>query len=480
MPKRALVLVVMMAAASAAGPAFAPSFADEKSDACSANPTHACVLDLLWDQMARVQRDYQAETKRAFIDAALLTGDKALVDLYMQRTEWRNADALNASYIGLARQKKDRAALVSHGDKAISGVSYDWYQLSAIAQGLAEVGEVERAYMVADIIPHGDEDGVTTLNLHTHAREVISFHDVEPLTLRQWANGIATGEGWWTGEDLAWLNDAAERTADINAFSAELQARYRADGWKYLRALVRLAPRMNAPDAARIFRAHVETWADPRNKDAAELVLAIATRASPEVRTAVLEAFDGRQPSPPPRIARLRNLMGNLDAPMTAADKAALGRSGGTFEQKQAAQALATLTQEEFIAMARAGEGPFSLSRPAVMRAALTQSPGHVYALAIATLMTELGEPRTIDGYDYAQYATEWAVDTCEAELFAVAESRLARRDGLDTRMWAARFDRDPVAPVRFLKLDDRISSEVSDALAGYQKIIAKGYCPGG
>ncbi len=469
----------VIALALSASPATAQDKA--KTDACATSPTHACVLDLLWDQMARVPRDYQAETRRAFIDAALLTGDQSLIDLYMQRTEWRNADALNASYINLAREKKDRATLISHGDKAISGVRYDWYQLSALAQGLAEVGEIELAYMVADLIPHGDEDSVTTLNLHTHAREVISFHHAEPISLRKWADDIATGEGWWTEEDLAWLKSAPARTSDLNAFSAELQERYRADGWKYLRALVRLAPQMTASrDAARIFKAHIETWADPRNNDAAELVLAIAARATPDVRTAMLQAFDARQPSPPPRVARIRNMMGNVDAPMAPADKAVLGLSGGAFEQKQAALAFASLTQEQFLAQARAGEGPFSLSRPAVLRASLAQAPDDAYALAIATLMTELGEPRTIDGYDYAQYATEWALDSCEADLFKLAESRLARRDGLDTMMWRARFDGKPVRLIQYIARDDRLSTEVADALTGYRKIIAKGYCPAG
>jgi hypothetical protein len=468
--------VLAVAGGLVAGQAAAQDNA--KLEACQKAPSHACVLDLLWDQMPKVSRDYQAETKRAFIDAALLTGDKALIDLYMQRTDWRNADALNSSYINVARRKGDRATLVEHGDKAISGLRYDWYQLSAIAGGLAEVGEIEKARKVADLIPHGDDDSVTALNLHTHVMEVIAFHDATPISLRQWADRLAAGDGWWTEEDIAWLTSAATRTSDLNAFSAELQARYREDGWRYLRALVRLAPQMTtSPDAARIFRAHIEGWADPRNDDIAEFVLAMAARAPPDVRTEMLQAFDTRQPAPPPGIARIRALMANPDAPMATADKAALGLTGGSYEQKQAARLLATLTPEDFIAQARAGGDDFSLSRPALLRAALAQTDDKAFALDIAGLMAELGEPRTIDGYDYAQYATEWAMNNCEADLFTFAESRLARRDGLDTMMWSARFDRDPVSVVEYVSLDDRISTEVADALAGYQVIISKGYC---
>jgi hypothetical protein len=472
---RALAVLSVLAAL---GPAPALAQDDAKFDACEKAPTHACVLDLLWDQMPRVGRDYEAETKRAFIDAALLTGDKALIDLYLERTGWRGPDALNSSYISVARQKGDRATLVKHGDEAIRGLRYDWYQLSDIARGLAEVGEIEKARKVADLIPHGDDDSVTTLNLHTNVLEVISFHDATPITLRQWADRIAVGDGWWTDENLAWLKAAVTRTSDLNAFSAELQARYREDGWRYLRALVRLAPQMTAsPDADRIFSAHVESWADPRNDDIAEVVLAIAARSSEDVRAAILQAFDTRQPSPPPGVARIRALMANLDAPMANADKAALGLIGGSYEQKRAARLLATLSPKDFITQARAGEDDFSLSRPAVLRAALAQTDDKAFARDIALLMAELGEPRTIDGYDYAQYATEWARDACDADVFNLAESRLARRDFMDTMMWRARFDGDPVSIVRFVSFDDRISSEVSYALRGYEAIIAKGYC---
>ena len=94
--------------------------------------------------------------------------------------------------------------------------------------------------------------------------------------------------------------------------------------------------------------------------------------------------------------------------------------------------------------------------------------------------MVELGEPRTIDGYDYAQYATEWAMETCKADLFKRAESHLARRDDLDTMMWRARFSGDPVAIIRYVIADDRITSEISSALSGYEPIILNGYCPAG
>lgn len=471
---RALAALSVVVALSA-GPASTQN--DARFDGCEKAPTHACVLDLLWDQMPRVGRDYQAETRRAFIDAALLTGDKALIDLYMERTGWSGPDALNSSHISVARQKSDRATLVRFGDEAIRGLRFDWYQLSDIARGLAEVGEIEKARMVADLIPHGDDDSVTTLNLHTNVLEVISFHDATPITLRQWADKAA-GDDWWEEADRDWLNSAATRTTDLNAFSFELQERYRADGWKYLRALVRLAPQMSAsPDAPRIFSAHVQGWADPTNDAIAELVLAMATRVTPEVRVAMLAVFDQRQPTPPLRIARIRNAVNEPDTPLVASDRALLGLAGGTYEQKMAARALATLPRQEFIEAARAGEGDFSLSRPRVLQAALAQAPDPAFARDIALLMAELGEPRTIDGYDYAQYATEWAMNACDADLFKLAESRLARRDSLDTTMWHARFDRDPVSIVRFVSFDDRISSEVAYALKGYEPIIAKGYC---
>ena len=475
---RHLQALAMLSVVTALSAATAVAQDDAKFDACEKAPSHACVLDLLWDQMPKVGRDYQAETKRAFIDAALLTGDRVLIDLYMERTGWRGPDVLNASYISIARRKGDRATLVQHGDEAIRGLRYDWYQLSDLARGLAEVGEIDKARKVADLIPHGDDDSVTTLNLHTNVLEVIAFHDATPITLRQWADGIAVGDGWWTDEDLVWLKSAATRTSDLNAFSAELQARYREDGWRYLRALVRLAPQMTtSPDAVRIFSAHVESWADPRNDDIADFVLAMAARSSDNVRAAILQAFDARQPSPPPGVARIRALMSNLDAPMTAADKAALGLTGGSYEQKQAARLLATLSPQDFITQARTGEDDFSLSRPAVLRAALEQTEDKAFARDIALLMAELGEPRTIDGYDYAQYATEWAMNACDADLFKLAESRLARRDFMDTMMWHARFDGDPVSIVRYVAIDDRISSAVADALRGYEAIIAKGYC---
>ena len=46
--------------------------------------------------------------------------------------------------------------------------------------------------------------------------------------------------------------------------------------------------------------------------------------------------------------------------------------------------------------------------------------------------------------------------------------------------MWGARFDRDPVIVARYLAIEDRISSEMSSALRGYQEIIARGYCKAG
>lgn len=472
----------MLSVAGALG--VAPAIAQDtaKLEACQKAPTHACVLGLLWDQMPKVGRDYQAETKLAFIDAALLTGDQALVDLYLQRTEWRNPDALNASYISLARQKGDRATLVEHADKAISGLRYDWYQLSAIANGLAEVGEMDRARKVADLIPHGDDDSVTSLNLHRSAIEQIAFRDPTPVTFAGWADRLATDNAWWEEPDITWLKDAAARAGDVSNFPQELQQRYRADGWKYLRALARLAPEMTASGeaSAQLFRSYVEGWADPRNNEIAEFVIAIAMRAHPDARAAVLAAFDARQAAPSGRIARLRALANDPATVLGPVDKGLLGLVSGPYDQSQAARALGTYSREEFLANARAGEGLFSLSRPAVLRAALQQAEDKVFARDIARLMAELGEPRTIDGYDYAQYATEWAINHCEADLFRLAESRLGRRDGLDTMMWGARFDRDPVSVVEYVSMDDRISSEIADALTGYQVIIAKGYCTAG
>lgn len=476
---RALAFIPVMIAL-AATPAFAQD--DAKLDACEAAPTHACVLDLMWDQMPKVGRDYQAETKRAFIDAALLTGDQALIDLYMQRTEWKNASALDSSYIAVARTKGDRATIVAYGDKAISGLSFDWYQLSAIAQGLAEVGEIAKARKVADMLPHGPDDSLTTLGLHTHALEVIAFHNPAPATFRGWADRLANDNGWWEQADIDWLAAAAARAGDLNVFPPELQARYRADGWKYLRALARLAPEMTAsgPPGAQLFRSYVDGWADPRNEQIAEFVLAIAMRAHSDSRAAMLAAFDARLPAPTGHIARMRAMANDPTAVLGMNDRGLLGMLGGSFAQMQAARALGRHTREEFLAKARAGEDEFSLSRPATLRAALAMAPDHAYALAIAELMTELGEPRTIDGYDYAQFAAEWAMETCEGDVFWLAESRLARPDDLETTMWGARFDRDPVLVARYLSIEDRISSQMSSALRGYQEIIARGYCGAG
>ncbi|MEZ6028792.1 MAG: hypothetical protein R3C46_03480 [Hyphomonadaceae bacterium] len=458
-----------------------PAFSDEaKREACAAAPTHACVLDLLWDEMVRVPRDYLAETKRAFIDAVLLTDDKALIDLYMQRTEWRNADALNSSRISIARRKGDSATLIEHADKAIRGLRYDWYQLYDIATGLAESGELERARKVADLIPHGGDDSVTPLNLYQRAQDVIAFNDRAPITFAGWADKIAEGDGWWGEEDITWLKSAAARAGDLSSFPQELQDRYRADGWKYLRALARLAPEMTVSGeaGANLFRSYVESWADPRKDEIAELILAIAMRAGPDARTAMLAAFDARQPSPSGRIARMRVLADDPDTLLSTSDRGMLGLVHGPFEQAQAARALGTYSHAEFIEKARAGEGLFNLSRPAVLRAALQQTDDAAFALEIATLMAELGEPRTSDGYDYARHATEWALDHCQAELFTLAESRLARRDSLDTMMRSARFTHDPVSIVQYIAYDDRISTDVAYALRGYQAIIENGYCP--
>lgn len=68
-------------------------------------------------------------------------------------------------------------------------------------------------------------------------------------------------------------------------------------------------------------------------------------------------------------------------------------------------------------------------------------------------------------------------MNACDADLFKLAESRLARRDFMNTMMWHARFDGDPVSIVRYVAMDDRISSAVAYALRGYEAIIAKGYC---
>lgn len=350
MLKQALAVAgLAMAAVIAAAPAIPQD--DAKRQACAAAPTHACVLDLLWDQMPKVSRDYEAETKRAFIDAAMLTGDKALIDLYLARTNWRNPDALDSSYIYAARKKADRATLIAFGDKALSGLRFDWYQLSSIASGLAEVGEIARARKVAQLISNGADAGVTELNLRQHTNEVITYHDSPVLTSRKWADNLANDGAWWEEEQVEWLAAAARRAGNLSAFPQELQQRYKDNGWQYLRALARLAPQMTASGAD---------------------------------------------------------------------------------------------------------------------------------AVRIADVMVELGEPRTIDGYDYAQYATEWAMETCKADLFKRAEARLARRDDLDTMMWRARFSGNPVAIIRYVIADDRITSEISSALSGYEPIILNGYCPAG
>lgn len=474
---------VGVASALAAFVAGSATAQDEaKFEACKAALTHACVLDLMWDQMPKVDRDYQAETKRAFIDAALLTGDETLIELYKERTGWKTDDALDSSYISVARAREDRATLVAYGEKALSGLSFDWYQLAAIARGLAEVGDIDMARKVAELLPHGPDDPLTPAEQYRTTLEVIAYHDPTPVTFISWADRLANDNGWWEQADIDWLEVAAARAGNVNAFPAELQERYRADGWKYLRALARLAPEMTAsgPPAAQLFRGYVDGWADPRNEQIAEFVLAIAMRAHPESRAAMLAAFDARLPSPTGHIARMRALANDPTAALGRNDRGLLGMLGGSYAQVQAARALGIYRREEFLAKARAGEDEFSLSRPATLRAALDMAPDHAYALAIGELMAELGEPRTIDGYDYAQYATEWAMQTCEADLFKLAESRLARRDFLDTKMWIARFNRSPLSIVRYLTIDDRISSEMSSALRGYEQIILRGYCKGG
>jgi len=481
MLKQALAVAgLAVAAVIAAAPAIPQD--DAKRQACAAAPTHVCVLDLLWDQMPKVGRDYEAETKRAFIDAAMLTGDKALIDLYLARTNWRNPDALDSSYIYAARKKADRATLIAYGDKALSGLRFDWYQLSAIASGLAEVGEIARARKVAQLISNGADAGVTELNLRQHTNEVITYHDSPVLTSRKWADNLANDGAWWEEEQVEWLAAAARRAGNLSAFPQELQQRYKDNGWQYLRALARLAPQMTASgaDAVPFFRGPVETWADPRTDAIAELVLAIAIRSHPDVRAAMLAAFDARQPAPPIRIARIRAIANDPEAVLGRSDKGLLGFAGGSYEQVLASRALASLSGDDFIAQARAGTEDFSMSRPAVLRAALAIAPTEEFAVRIADVMVELGEPRTIDGYDYAQYATEWAMETCKADLFKRAEARLARRDDLDTMMWRARFSGDPVAIIRYVIADDRITSEISSALSGYEPIILNGYCPAG
>jgi hypothetical protein len=477
-PLRAVIAVLALAGSTAT-----PSFADDaKADACEAAPTHACVLDLMWDHMPRVTRNFQAETKRAFLDAAFLSGDQALIDEYLRRTEWANTAAIDDIRIGIARRTGDHALLVHHADRVISGVTYDWYTVRNLAVGLAEAGDIDRARKLADLIPHGPDDSVTWLNLRTHALEVISFNDPRPVSLRTWADRSATDPAWWEDADQAWLKAATARAGNLDTFQPELQARYRADGWKYLRAIAYLAPQMTASgneQAVTLFRSYIEDWADPRNDNIADFVLMIAARVHPDVRAAMLAAFDARQPSPPPRIARIRALAIDPDAPLDAAGKGLLGLTGGSYEQQRAAEAFATLSREQFLLQAKSGEGPFSLSRPAVLRAALSQAPDDGYALAIAQLMAELGIPRTIDGYDYAQYATEWALKTCNAALYKTAESRLARSDTPDVMMQGARFDRNPVDIVRFVTYGDGpINSSIASALRGYETIIADGYCP--
>lgn len=480
-----MIPAAMMSGAMAFAVLAAPVQAqdDAKQEACEANPTHACVLDLLWSATPRVARDYQAETNRAFIDAAMLTGDKALIDLYLQRTGYRNTGQLVSTEIRIARARKDKAALIAFADKAESGAGYDWYQLHAIAGGLAEQGELARARKVADRIEHGPDDSVTAMNLHRSALDVISFHDNTPVTFRTWADRGAEDVAWWEDADLAFLQALAPRAArasELDAVMREIDARFKQDGWKYLRALARLAPQLASHGQASrdMFRGFVETWADPANEKIAELDLMIAARAHPDIRVAMLTAFDARLPSPSGRITRMRALAGDPALTLEPRDKGFLGLVGGTYEQRQAAIALATLSPEQFLADARTGESYFSLSRPAVLRAALDQTPDKAFALSIATLMAELGQPRTIDGYDYAQYATDWARETCHADLYNIASSRLARTGEPEEFMWNARFDHNPAQATLFLTLgDSRITTGIARQLGAYEDIILNGYC---
>lgn len=459
---------------------------DARQEACEANPTHACVLDLLWSATSRVARDYQAETNRAFVDAAMLTGDKALIDLYLQRTGYQNRDALVSTDIGIARARKDKAALIAFAGKAESGARFDWYQLHAIASGLAEQGEIARARKIADRIEHGPDDSVTAMNLHRSALDAISYHDNTPVTFRTWADRGAEDVAWWDEADLAFLKALAPRAgkaSELDAVLREIDTRFKQDGWKYLRALARLAPQLTSHGDASlgVFRGFVETWADPNNEKIAEFDLMIAARAHPDVRIAMLMAFDARLPSPSDRIARMRALAGDPALTLELRDKAILGLVGGTYEQQQAAIALAMLSPDAFLAKARAGEGYFSLSRPAVLRAALSQTQDKAFALSIGNLMAELGQARTIDGYDYAQYATDWARETCHADLYALASSRLARTGEPEEFMWNARFDHNPAHATLFVTLgDSRITTGIARQLDAYKEIILNGYCPKG
>lgn len=487
--KRLVVLVAILLLAADASQRARAAEMEAKLDACAAAPSHACVFDLLWDHVHHVGRDFRATALAAFVETAVLTGDEALIDEYTRRTEWRNRNAMEGFRIKAAAKLKDRAALVSHADRATAGARYDWYDLRALAGGLARIGERERALLVAERIPHGPNDNVTAQNLYRGAQNEIAFHAPAPVSLRMWADRVPA-DRWWKEDDLAFFREAATKLTALGAGAAELgevatalRARAGRDGWLYMRALARLAPEMTASDraaAAELFGGYVRSWADPNNDDIAEFVLVIAARSQKEAREAMLAAFDARRPSPSARLARIRALAEEPDAALPAADVAFLQMAGGTLEQVRAATARASLTREELLAAARAGEGAFSEVRPEVLHAALHQADDPAYATAIATLMVELAEgARSGDSRKLAQSVAEWARDTCQADIFRRAERRLARPDDPPVDMWRARLNGDPVSPIRLLADEpDRLSNLLPDILRAYEPIILNGVCP--
>ncbi len=476
---------------------FAPPTPDEvlAAEACATAPNPQCVLDVIWARTDELDRTYAHETLAGFLEVAVDLADPVLLDAWLERTgiEARSETAVSAR-LRLAANAGDNDTVRAIADGP-AGADRSPELTATLALALDAVGEHERARVIAARLVAPESPSRKARRVH---EELIEALGPRPKTLADWAGDMADGNAAWDAATRAALQDwaaqfrmaAAAAPAPSVAYDirAEVHGRFRSNGYDYMRALAFLAPDLGDG----LGEGFAMDWLEPlmdgpatvSNPLIAEYWMIIAARLPERPRAALLAAFDRRLPRPEGKVAALRALAGDPQAPASGAGLAAIGGIGGGFAERKAAAALAELEPAAFLAAAQAGAAPhFNIGRAEALAAAAGQVADPAFRADIMRVMIALAEAGegSFERDTLAREGGALARELCDADARRRAEALVRGTPATLKAMRDVRFGGTMAdALMTVLRSPDAPDAVISGALQGYREGLAQPECAPG
>lgn len=476
---------------------FVPPTPDEvlAAEACAEAPGPDCVLDVIWARADELDPNYARETTAGFLEVAVDLADPEMLDAWLERTGFEpRSETARSARLRLAANAGDAETVLAIADGP-TGASRSPELTATLARALDAVGEHERALVVAARLVAPESPSRTARRVH---EDLMADLGPRPETLADWADDMAAGEEAWDGPTREALEDwatqfrvaAAAAPAPSVAYDirAEVHGRFRSNGYDYMRALAFLAPELGNG----LGEGFAMDWLEPlmdgpatvTNPLIAEYWMMIAARLPEAPREALLAAFDQRLPQPDGKVAALRALADEPDAPAEGAGLAAIGGIGGGFAERKAAAALSELDPAAFLAAAEAGASPhFNIGRAETLAAAAAQVGDPAFRADIMRVMIALAEAGegSFERDTLAREGGALARELCDANARRRAEALVRGTPVTLKAMRDVRFGGTMSEALMAVLLAPEAPDEViGGALLGYRELLSLPDCASG